>query len=211
MAAVGVHVALPLGDGAHHRQVLALQLLLVLPQGLVQQLDHPDLLPVHRQGPCGGLAGLHKILGELLEPLGLPVQHVDVLPGGGVGLLRGLQEVHIVDDGGEGGLQVVGHVGDELRLEALALHLLIHRLGQTAGDVVQGLGVALQIPGQAGRVDLVVQVAGGNDLRPLAHPPEAGAPPAQKRQHRQVDHHSGHRIPIMEGPQVVTGKDGGQI
>ena len=49
----------------------------------------------------------------------------------------------------------------------------------------------LQIRWKVGRLDLVVQISGGNDLRPFRTWAEAYGPPAQTHQHRQIDHRPG--------------------
>ena len=85
--------------------------------------------------------------------MALPVQHGDVLPGlwGGDVLL--FQQIHIVDDRGQRRLNVVGHVGDELCLQVLGLHLLLHRLLQAGLYIVQLLPVALEVTDEVLRVD----------------------------------------------------------
>ncbi len=47
----------------------------------------------------------------------------------------------------------MGHVGDELGLQVLGLHLLLHGLLQTGLHVVQLLPVAFEIPNEVPRVD----------------------------------------------------------
>ena len=94
---------------------------------------------MHRQIAGGGFAGLHQILDELFQPGGLPFQHrqifLHLLP-----LRVGfVQQVHIVDDGGEGGLDVVGYVGNQLGLEPLALEPPLYGGGQPIPDMGQVL------------------------------------------------------------------------
>ena len=50
-----------------------------------------------------------------------------------------LEQVHIVDNGGQRRLDIVGHVGDQIRLQALALHLLLQGRVQADADVVDVL------------------------------------------------------------------------
>ena len=76
----------------------------------------------------------------------------------------------------------MGNVGDELGLEPLALHLLVHRLGHPLEDIVQVLGVAAQVVGHVVGVDLIAQVARGDGLTALSQLPETHGPPAQKKQ-----------------------------
>ena len=126
MPPVGLDIDLLLGEGGDHRQPRGGELLAVLPQSLGHQLGHPQPLRVHCQGPRGGLAGLHQILGELLEPLALPVQHLDILPGFLPLDVLLFEKVHIVDDGGEGSLQVMGDIGNKFSLHPLRLQTLVH-------------------------------------------------------------------------------------
>ena len=79
----------------------------------------------------------------------------------------------------------MGDVGDELRLESLTLHLLLHRTVEPVSNVVQRLGVEPEIVGHAVSVDLVVQVAARDGLAPLPQALEADTPVAQPQQHPQ--------------------------
>ena len=81
----------------------------------------------------------------------------------------------------------MGDVGDELRLESLTLHLLLHRTVEPVSNVVERLGVEPEIVGHAGSVDLVVQVAARDGLAPLPQALEADTPVAQPQQHPQID------------------------
>ena len=149
VALVGVYDDLQLPGG---------ELLAVVPDGLVDDLVDQDGGEVDGHVAGGRLAGLHQILRQLLQPPGLPVQHRQIL----LGLLRQLlllQQVHIVDDGGEGRFDVVGDVGDELSLQPLGPHPLLHRPVEALADGVEVLRVGLQIPVHAVGVDLGLQVS----------------------------------------------------
>ena len=141
MPPVGVDVDLFLRNGPDHTKLPGLQLLSVLAQGLVQKLAHADFLPVHRQHPRRRLAGLHQVLRQLFQPQGLPVQHLDIFHRLGVGLLCGFQQIDIVDNRRQGRFQVVRHIGNQLSLEALAFHLLLHRAVHPHGNIIQILRV----------------------------------------------------------------------
>ena len=82
--------------------------------------------------------------------------------------------------------QVVGDVGNQLRLETLALHLLVHRSGKPGGDVVQVLGLKAQVVGHTLGVDLILQVAAGDGLGALTQAVVAVGPPGQKQHQGQL-------------------------
>ena len=63
------------------------QLLVVVPYGLVDDLIDHDGLQLHGNVAGGRFAGLHQVLGQLLQPVGLAVQHRYIFPGGGRQLL----------------------------------------------------------------------------------------------------------------------------
>ena len=151
----------------HRGEARLRQALAVLPHRLVDEL--PDVPPGWAAGkiPAGGLGELHQVLRELLQLSGLAVQHqeVSMLLGGGVVLL---QKVHVVDDGGQGGLDVVGDVGDELGLQALALELVLHGNAHPPADGVQVLAVAAEVPDHPAGVHLIAEVPGRQRLTALA-------------------------------------------
>ena len=84
----------------------------------------------------------------------------------------------------------MGYVGNELCLEALALHFLVHGGVQAAGNVIECFSVLSQFPGKAGRIDFVVYVSGGNDLRSLPDPAETRRPPAYCNQSHNIHAHT---------------------
>lgn len=114
-----------MGGGEDHRQVGALQLLLIFCQGLVHQFYHVHGGQVHRNAARGGLGHFHQVLGQLLKPLGLAGQDLQILLSLGwcVGLLK---KVHIIHNGGQGGFRIVGHIGDKFGFHALGLQLPLH-------------------------------------------------------------------------------------
>lgn len=156
----------------YQRQLAGGQPFLILALDLGEQHVHVRGLQIHIQGAGGGLGRLHQVLGELFQPVALAVQHSDVLPGlrGGDVLL--FQQVHIVDDGGQGRLDVVGHVGDQLGLEVLGLHMLLHRLLQAGLHIVELLAVALEVTDEVLRVDGRGEVAPGQLFAALLQHPQ---------------------------------------
>ena len=177
MPPVGQDGVVPLRRVQYGCEAGELEFFLILPHSLGEELGKVQPLQVHGQGAGGGLGGLHQVLGQLFQPLGFPVQHADVLQCPGVLDIGLFQQVHIVDDGGERGFQVVGHVGDELGPEALAFEPLVHRIVDGRAQVVELFGVLPQVVVHAGGVDLYLGgssqngAGGGADGLPLAHPP----------------------------------------
>ena len=64
-----------------------------------------------------------------------------------------MQQVYVVDDGGQWRLDIVGHVGDELGLHALGPGLLPHRPLHAGAQLVHPLAVALEVADQRSGVD----------------------------------------------------------
>ena len=147
----------------------------VFPGALIQQ--HPQLaaLGMHGQHAGGGLGGLDQIVDQLFELCRLPGQHFHVLLGPLVVQLLLLQQIHVVDDRGQGRLDVVGDVGDQLALKMLGLHALLHGGVHPVTDVVEILGVVFEFAEEIFRVHRITQVAAGDLLGPqaqLAHTPD---------------------------------------
>ena len=70
-----------------------------------------------------------------------------------------LQQVYIVDNGGQRGLDLVGDVGDELGAHPLGAHLLLGRHHDHIGQAVQLLGHILEAADHQLFVHLDLQVA----------------------------------------------------
>ena len=171
--AVGADGQRLLRRAGHQRQAAVGQPFLVLAHDLIEQDGHVRGLQIHRQRAGGRLGRLHQILRQLFQPAALPVQHGDILPGGlGLHVLL-LQQIHVVDDGGQGGLDVVGHVGDELGLHALGLGLLLHGLLYAGAQVVHALAVALEVTDEQPGVDVLGEVAVGHGFAALLQSTQA--------------------------------------
>ena len=193
------------------RQPRGLQLVREFSQSLVHGFHCVDFRQLHRDIAGGGLAELNEIVNEPLHPGGLPGQDLQVL----LPLLLAvglLQKVHIVDDGGQGGLDVVGHVGNELRAHPLGAHLL---LGRQLDHVTQAVELHRKVP-EGPQHQLVVhldlQVAsphplgsvqkGAEDVGPVEdHRPPGG----QEKQHPEA-------VPAQDGkeqsaPQRAAGEE----
>ena len=96
---------------------------------------HHNGFQFHSDIAGGCLTGLHQVLGQLLQPVGLTVQHCQIFLGGRRKILL-FQQVHIVDNAGKGRFNVVGDIGDELCLQPLTLQPLLHGLIHTNADGV---------------------------------------------------------------------------
>ena len=155
------------GDGllrraGYQRQAAVGQPVLVFAHDLVEQHGDVRGLQIYRQCAGGRLGRLHQVLRQLFQAAALAVQHGNILPGGlGLHILL-LQQVHIVDDGGQGGLDVVGHVGDQLGLHALGFGLLLHRQLYAGTQVIHALAVALEVADEPLGVDVLGEVAVGH-------------------------------------------------
>ena len=130
---------------------------------------------MYRQATGRGLRRLDQILRQLLEPRGLPVQHVHVF----LRLLRLdvllFQKIDVVDDGGQRRLDVVGDVRDELCLHALGACLLVDGLLDAGLDALQILFVLFKCRQPAGDgLALVIGLAVGNGLSFLLQKPQTG-------------------------------------
>ena len=167
----------------------------------------------------GGFGGLHQVLGELFQPGGLAVQNLQVFPGLVVGHRLLFQQVHIADDGGQGGFDVVGDVGDELGLHPLRLHLLLHRVLDALADVVQVFPVLPEGPPQVLCGHFVVQMAGGQLAAPRLEGPhgedhEEHQSPLQHLQ-QQPEHHpaaaviAAHQAQALQEAQQEEAQTGG--
>ena len=139
---VGVDVEGLLRLAEQGRQPRGLQLVREFSQGLVHGFHCVDFRQLQGDVAGGCLAELNEIVNEPLHPAGLPGQDLQVLLPVllAVGLL---QKVHIVDDGGQRGLDVVGHVGNELRAHPFGAHLL---LGRQLDHVTQAVELHRKVP-----------------------------------------------------------------
>mgnify|MGYP000360410751 CR=1 FL=1 len=143
-----------LREGGYHSEPALGKFFLKLPQGLLDELHHAQPVQVHRQASGGRLGRLHQILRQLLEALALAVQHLDIFLGLGIVDVLLFQQIHIVDDAGQRGLEIVGDVGDQLGLEALALDALVHGISDGGAQIVELPGVPGQVAVHFVGVDL---------------------------------------------------------
>ena len=190
-AAIGQGHQIPLIGVDNHLQPPGGQFLVVVADSLVDDLVDHDRLQGNGDVARGRLAGLHQVLRQLFQPVGLPVQYGQILAGGRGEFLL-LQQVHIADNAGQGGLDVVGDIGDELSFQPFGLHPLLHRLVHAHADGVQILPVALHVKKQLFRVQLRVQIPrrqGRAHGAPVHHPGVAEPVPGDSQQ----DQHDGQR------------------
>ena len=113
-----------LGHPENGHQVGSFQLVREFTQSLIHSLHRIHGREVHRDIAGGGLAQLDQVVDEPLHAVRLPGEHLQI----GFGVFLGvwlLQKVHIVDNGGQGGLDIVADVGDQLGPHPLGAHLLL--------------------------------------------------------------------------------------
>ena len=132
--------------------------LLKFPHCLCHEHTDLQLLSVNSQisGRC--LGSLHQILDQLLQFGRLPLKYFEVLCRLVIVKLLLREQIHIVDDGCERRLDIVGHVRDQFRLEALALHALVDRPGHALADLIQILPVLFAVPEHLFCIDLVREI-----------------------------------------------------
>ena len=145
-------------QGGDRLQFFGLQSPAVLLHRLAHQLRHTGGCKGHLHVAGGRFGRLHQILRELLEALGLPVEHLQVVRLLFTGV-RLLQKIHIVHNGGEGRLDIVGDVGDELCFQPLGLHALLHSLVHAFCNGIEVVAMALEVPVELLGVQLVAEVS----------------------------------------------------
>ena len=132
--------------------------LLHFPKGLLQQLANVQILQVQADVARGGLGDLEHVLDNVVQPVRLAGDGVDVVHHMGRQVRLFFQQLHIADNGGQGRLDIVGHVGNQLHLGAVGLYALLHGFLNAGADHVQLHGAVVQI-GIGGNVVDGVQVA----------------------------------------------------
>ena len=123
------------------------QILLHLAEGLLQQLADVQVLQIQGDVPRGRLGHLEHVLDNVVQPVGLLGDGLDVVHHVGRQVRLSFQQLHIADDGGQRRLDVVGHVGDKLHLGAVGLNALLHRLLDAGANHVQLHGAVVQVGG----------------------------------------------------------------
>ena len=126
---------------------------------------------------AGGSFGcLQQIIQQLFQLPGLTQQHLSILrymlfsllcslcTGTVSGILRITghffsDEIRIIDNGSQRGLDVMGHICDQLRLQMFTLHPLLHGCGNSLADTVQILSVFLEGQYHMGGIQLMIQIS----------------------------------------------------
>ena len=169
------------GDGQGEEAILLLRLVPALLHGLLghlPQVDGKEIPPLFLLPMLQGGQG-QDVLHQAVEALGLGAHQVyqpfQLLPGQAGGLLDGLRRHH---NGGKGGLDFVGDVGDEVLPELLQLPHLPQLLPQLLRHL-------LDMPGDMPHNPLVRHGNGGlqrplgNPVHALLEPPEGMVEPAK--------------------------------
>ena len=143
--------------------------------------------------------------------MALTIQHVHIFPRRRGGHILLLQQIHIVDDGRQRRLDVVGYVGDQLGFQVLGLHLLLHRLLQAGLHVVQLLPVALEVADEVLRVDGRGEVAARQLFAALLQRPQAYGDIQHHQQLHELQrqkHTVSHTVEVVDIKQELrTGDD----
>ena len=114
-----------LGQMSHKGEGTGFNGLVHVRQGLADQLGQIQRAGLQGQLAAGGLAHLEYIPHHGFQPVGLHLQNLGVVRRG---LLKRFlaEKTRIIDDAGQRRFQIVGHIGDQLQLEPLGPHLLLH-------------------------------------------------------------------------------------
>ena len=124
----------------------------------------------------GGLGCLQQVIQQLFQFPGLSQQHLGILRYMLFSLLCSLcadtvsgilritrhffsDEIRIIDNGSQWGLDVMGHIRDQLRLQMFTLHPLFHGCGNSLADAVQILPVLLEGQYHMGGIQLIIQIS----------------------------------------------------
>ena len=147
---------------------------------------------MHRQRAARCLGRFNQILGQLFKPCRLPVEHGKIF----LCLFRldilFFEKVHIVDDRGQRGFDVVRNVCDEVRAEALGFELLLHRLLHALRDGVEVLAVVFQNAVHMVQVDACVEIACRECLAAGFELLQADGKQDQKRRFCKLGDHPDH-------------------
>ena len=81
--------------------------------------------------------------------------------------LLSFQQIHIIYDGGQRRLNVVGHIGNQVSFHALILHTDLHGLLDAFSDAVDGVCQNFVISVQLFRINLMLDFASGYGLYPF--------------------------------------------
>ena len=121
------------------------------------------------------------------------MKHGGIFRNGGVLALLLFNEVSIVDDGCQRRLDVMGHIGDQLRLHPLALQPLFHSCRHSLTNAVQVFAVFLIVPQHPRRVYLIGQISRSKSLSAFLELPQHQSIKDHYRQqnnpHQCPDHH----------------------
>ena len=93
--------------------------------GLHKQFFHINPTDIQHNIARTGPRCLHQIFRQLFEPLGFLIQHNQILIGFFIVQILPFQKVYIVDNRSKRCLQIVGHIGDQIRLHPFTFHLFL--------------------------------------------------------------------------------------
>ena len=147
---------------AHQIQAAHGEPFLKLTIGLLYQFHQVNIRHIQLHVAGTGLGGLHQILCQCLQALGFLIQHLQVGCDLGILYLFTLQQIHIIDNGCERRLDIMGHIGYQIRLQAFAFNLLHKGRIQSAADIIDMLSHILFLAAETDRLYLIMCIAPGN-------------------------------------------------
>lgn len=98
--------------------------------------------------PEDALDASTQILRQLFQTGRLPFQHFQILRGIWAVHPFLLQQIHIVDNRGQRRFNIVRHIGNQLRLQAFALHLPLQRHLHAIPNTIQRLSMPAEVADQ---------------------------------------------------------------
>ena len=125
-----------LGSSQDRRKSAFLQHPAEFSQHLVQEFLQIQPDRIHLDITGGDLGGLHQILGQMLELSGFFLQDTDIFRGPFIIDLLALQQIRVIDDGSQRSLDIMRHIGDEIRFHPLILHAPVHGFADPFSDII---------------------------------------------------------------------------
>ena len=104
--------------------------------GLLDQLHQVDIGNVQLDVAGAGSGGFYQILRQRFQSLGLLIQDLQILLNRRILDIFPLKKIHVIDDGGQRRLDIMGYVGDQIRLQPFAFYLFGQGRFQAVADPV---------------------------------------------------------------------------
>ena len=146
-------------QGAYQRQVPVSEPFVKLPVDLLYQLVQVQIHKLQLDISRTDFRRLHKVFCQLLQSLRFRVENVNISLDLRVADILTFQKIHIVNDGGQRRLNVMRHIGNQIRFQAFTLHLLLNRRLEAFSHIVDRLSHFKVVAFQRRQVNLIFQIA----------------------------------------------------